>query len=274
MGVLPKENQMNYYPEGKIPFVWIIDDANILVINSYRHRAPLYLERIKHSSKSALSFVNYIINSINQNIKVSFFICIDPQYERGGLSVLKDFDNSLMGNYLKELHQELQDWLRRYANNCKVVVHGWNHYNSDYLSDDSWNTMPGVDYNRRSEWYEHPDPVRLFGKCAKALTNLGYTVETSVFSSYGGRVDAETSRRLRTSKYKVIGKYCTQPENLPVDFQQPISGKPIYLKDIDVLVFPMGLRLHGWLKTTDNFPLVSSYTLTIERFYIISSWGT
>lgn len=102
MGVLPKENQMNYYPEGKIPFVWIIDDANILVINSYRHRAPLYLERIKHSSKSALSFVNYIINSINQNIKVSFFICIDPQYERGGLSVLKDFDNSLMGNYLKE----------------------------------------------------------------------------------------------------------------------------------------------------------------------------
>ncbi len=239
---MPKENQMNYYPEDKIPFVWIIDDTNIFLINSYRHQAPLCLERVKHSSKSALSFVNYIINSINQNIKVSLSFSIDPQYERAGLFTLRSFDSSLMGNHLKGLHREFQDWLRRYGNSCEVVVHGWNHCNPDYLSDGYWNTMPGVDYNRRSEWYKHPDSVRLFGKCVKALTNLGYTVETSVFSSPGGRVDVETLRKLKVSEYKVIGKYYTQPDNLAVDFQQPISEKPIYLKSIDALIFPMGLR--------------------------------
>ena len=185
-------------------------------------------------------------------------------------SLRKKFDKDIREECYQELHRQFQQWIAAHPENCEVVVHGWNHRNPDYLTNGAWESMPGVDYSKRSEWYRHPAPEENYNRCVKTLEGLGYSVKTSTFSSPGGRADVSTLKALRNSNavragahrrsltasraraiarakcvsirlpsaYKVIEKIATQPANFPPDYGVESDLKPLYLEQIDFFVFP------------------------------------
>lgn len=232
-----KSANFNLYPEGKIPFIWYIDDANIFVTDAFYHKAPLYEEQRPHSDLSGFTFVNYIITQVDPKVKVTFPLVVSPEYEASDILWLHMYDKSLADGRLSDLNRQFQRWLREHRENAEVGVHGWSHWNRDYLTDGSWETMPGVGFNRRSEWYRHPDPASNLEHCAKALRMAGYEADISAMSICGGRMDGQTMQALRRSKYQVKSFWQTS-DCWPYDIGREPGRHPVYVEEMDVWVVP------------------------------------
>jgi hypothetical protein len=245
--------KINFYPQDKIPFVWIIDESNVFVTEPFRTESPFLIKGRHHDSRSVFTFVNYLIEEFNNELKVSFPFIVAPQYSSAGLKNLWKFETPITLKHLQPFHNDFQSWIDDHQECCEVVVHGWTH--KIYNFDPSYQNLPPDpkywEYTRRSEFFLHPYPERNFSWIVDTLEGLGYHVKTNVFSSPGGRVDKETLKKLRNSKYQVIGKYVTQLRNFPVDYGVETEF-PLYLPGIDVFVFPWNLGPPRSLKEVDN----------------------
>ena len=233
---MTETGQPDWLIEDKIPFIWVIDDAN---------------QGFPHPDASDVSlfdgdyFGNLRTLVDKFGARISFNFVIAPEYVKAGLAGSEDLETPMTHPAWKPYHAEMQDWLAELGDRGEVAVHGWTHRMADYRPEVEIN-REGWQYTRRSEWLFHPDPVGNFRRNMETMRNLGYEPITQVLSTCGGRMDRDTFRRLRNSEYQVLVKFPTQDEACRADYPEA-KEMPWYLPDLDAFVFPWSLtRNNGY----------------------------
>ena len=70
--------EFNFLPDGKVPFIWTIDESNDFVTVPHVANAPVITPGAERATGSPMTFVDYIIREINPAAKVSLAFVIAP----------------------------------------------------------------------------------------------------------------------------------------------------------------------------------------------------
>ena len=233
---MSKEGQPDWLIDGKIPVIWVVDDANQGFPRPDVKGVSLFDE-------DYFGNLRKLVEKLDARISLNFVI--SPEYVKAGLTGSEDLETPMTHPAWRRYHTELQDWLLGLGDRGEVAVHGWTHWMEDYSPDVEINTE-GWQYTRRSEWLFHPDPVGNFRRNLETLRNLGYHPVTHVFSNCGGRMDKATFLTLRRSEFGVLVKFPTQDQACQADYPEA-EEMPWYLPDVDGFVFPWSLtRANGY----------------------------
>ena len=227
--------QPDWLIDGKIPFIWVIDDVNQGFPTPDLTGLSLFDDRY-------LGRLRSLVNELNAKICINFVI--QPEYAKAGLKDISDLETPLAEPVWRPYHRELQDWLAELGDRAEVIVHGWTHRMANYTPEIELDPG-GWEFTRRSEWLFHPDPVGNFDRNLEALRKLGYQPVTHVLSNCGGRLDRETLRKLRQSPHQMLIKFPTHETVRRADYPE-VPSMPWYLGDLDAFIFAWDLkRDHG-----------------------------
>jgi len=228
-----KTSQPEWTLEGKIPIIWVIDDMNTALAAALRSGTRLF------EKGKGLGILRQLVDRTQASLSINFTIV--PEYVRAGLPALAELEISMYDPAMAPYHRELQEWLAALGERAEVTVHGWSHRMDSYNREVEINPG-GWEYTRRSEWLYIADPIANYQRCFNALTDLGYRPIRHVFSSCGGRMDRDTFRQLRNSKFGVLAKFPTQPEACRADYPE-VPEMPWYLEDVDGFIFAWEARI-------------------------------